>query len=246
MKTKVWSTSVFAATVMAFVGFSVAGCGGSQADPNHSSNANADLLKDGTPNGLPSNFKSTPGGADVITLAARYVAVREDDSDNSVPTHDDAQTLMTNVSAVWSQCNVRFILDEYLSPVADGTKLLFNPANQSELDALRAAYDDGTHIVYIATGKWNRKGGDLGNDGSNGWSTVPGMNPQGTVIEARVAKNTLLVSHETGHLFGGLLHVNGSDQLMNHFVTPQTTRLSQSECKDARATVQKYNMAWLR
>ena len=253
MKTKVRSTRGYAVAVMVLTAFSAGGCSKAASDPSHPNNVNADMLKPGTPNGVPAQLKiqlkpvdTVHMGTEVITIAARYVALKADASDTSVPTQEDAQTLMANMSAVWAQCNVKFILDEYLSPVAGDVNLQFNPPNQSDLDAMRLAYDDRKHALFVATGKWDRQGGDLGNDGSNGWSTVPTMSPQGTVVEAPVAKNTLLVSHEAGHLFGGLLHVTGSNELMNHFVSPQTTYLTQSECKDARAAVQKNNMAWIR
>ena len=176
----------------------------------------------------------------------RYVSLKQNTGDTKAPTQGDAQSLMTNMSEVWSQCNVKFVLDDYQAPVAADVNLRYNPADQSDLDTMRTAYDDGKHAVFVATGKWNRSGGDLGNDGSNGWSTIPGMSPSGTVVEAPVNTNTLLISHEAGHLFGGLMHVTGSSQLMNHFVSPQTTSLSSSECKEARAAVQKSYMAWIR
>ncbi|MBI3554816.1 MAG: hypothetical protein HY074_00970 [Deltaproteobacteria bacterium] len=257
MKTKVRSTLsssvVCSVAAIAVTAFLASGCGKAVSDPTHPANSNADMLKPGTPNGVPAALKEHvntakdyQNGTDVITVAARYVSIKEDASDTNAPTEEEAKTLMANISAVWAQCNINIVLDDYQAPIASERGLLYNPPNQSDLDAMRSAYDDGKHALYVASGKWDRQNGNLGNDGSNGWSTVPPMKPSGTVLEQPVAKNTLLVSHETGHLIGGLQHVTGSDQLMNHFVGPQNTKLSQSECKEARATLQKNNMAWIR
>lgn len=183
--------------------------------------------------------------ANTMTIGVKYVALKNATSDAPSPTKEEVVTLLQNMSNIWSQCNIRFELDDYSAPVASAENVLYYPSNQSDLEDMRTRFFDGNHALFVKSGAWNRSG-DLGNDGSNGFSTVPPANPEGTVVEESVAKIPLLNAHETGHLIGGLGHTTDSTMLMNHFVSPSTTNLTESECNDTRSAMQQYHSSWIR
>src|SRR5581483_728913 len=100
--------------------------------------------------------------------------------------------------------------------------------------------------LYVSTGPWNHSG-DLGS--SNGYSTLPGAGggyAEGTVLEDWVSTNTLLVSHETGHLIGGLAHTTDPTNLMNHMVTNQTTQLTPDQCNQTLTALKSDHPEFLR
>jgi hypothetical protein len=226
----------------------LAGCNSGQ---DGSSNGPGNRIGDSVAPGMPNNpagitgVVAKPGDPNVITIAANYVALKPDANTAASPTQAEVTTLFQNISAVWSQCQIQIVVEEYSSPVASAVGLAYNPANQSQLEDDRVKFDDGRHALYVKTGTWNRSG-DLGADGSNGWSTLPPSVPEGTVIEESVDLNTLLIAHESGHLIGALDHTTDPTNLMNHFVTTDTKLLNASQCAAMRATIQQYHQAWMR
>lgn len=245
---KLLITAALAASTAAF-----SGCNGGETSPMSEQNANADILQPGTPNhaqtpsqnGNAGDGSTPPVTASQMKIAVKYVALKETSSAAASPTQAEVETLLENMSKLWVQCNIKFVLEAYETPVASENGLDYYPANQSQLDAMRSKYDDRKHALLVKTGLWNRSG-DLGADGSNGFSTLPPDNPEGAVFEDWVATNALLISHETGHLLGGLDHTSDTTNLMNHYVTTSTTKLSQDQCEEARSAMQSAHAGWIR
>lgn len=240
--TKVRSTAAIAAILAASL-FSFAGCNGT-GNPN--SVIDGSILEPGTPDnpGTPPAEDPNPN-PNVISIAVKYVALQPDAATAASPTQAAVQDVVKNMSAAWAQCEIEFILEEYVPAVAGDLGLDYTPANHSQLDAMRSKFDDGKHALFVKTGTWDRSG-NLGYDGSNGFSTMPGSDPEGIVFESQVATSKLLLSHEAGHLVGGLDHTSSTTNLMNHFVTSATTMLSDSQCESARNTAWDYHSAWIR
>jgi hypothetical protein len=226
----------------------LAGCNSSQDGTSNGSGSNkvGDSVAPGMPN-LPAGIAGVakPADPNLITIAANFVALKPDANTAASPTQAEATTLFQNISAVWSQCDIQIVVEEYSSPVASDVGLAYNPANQSQLEDDRTKFDDGKHALYVKTGTWDRSG-DLGADGSNGWSTLPPSTPEGTVFEEPVDQNVLLLAHESGHLIGGLGHVTDTTNLMDHFVTTDTKLLTPDQCAQMRAAIQQYHQAWTR
>jgi len=180
-----------------------------------------------------------------MTLAMKYVALRSSESEAAYPTQSQVESAVERINAIWAQCDIVFKLETYESPVASASGLAYMPANLSQLDTFRSEFGDGKSALFVKTGTWNRSG-TLGNDGSNGFSTIPPAYPEGIVMETRVAESALLLAHEAGHLIGGLGHVGTATNLMNHYITTSTTKLTTGQCTTARNTIRNYHSDWLR
>jgi hypothetical protein len=178
----------------------------------------------------------------------KYVVLKQQPAAAANPTSSQVVTLLDSISKIWAPCEIRFVLDEYGAVAIDDYRLQYNPANQADLDTYRAAFDDGNHALFVETGTWNRSG-TLGNDGSNGFATMPSSNPdipEGIVFEQGVATNPSLLAHELGHLVGGLDHTGDTTNLMDHFVSPRSTTLTPDQCNQARRTISSYFQDWTR
>ncbi|MBI3542976.1 MAG: matrixin family metalloprotease [Deltaproteobacteria bacterium] len=244
---KAWLNGFLVVSLLAVSGAALTGC--ESADDSNPAVSGGHAPGSTQAVGTPDNPSGLPGGAtpngNTMVIGVKYVALRNSAGDAPSPTQDQVVALFQNMSQVWSQCDIQFRVEAYSSPVASADGQPYYPANQSDLEAMRGKYDDHAHALYVRSGTWNRSG-DLGNDGSNGFSTIPPSNPEGTVFEQSVQTATLLLAHETGHLIGGLGHLSDSTSLMNHFVSPTNTQLSQWECDDTRAAMRQYHAAWIR
>lgn len=209
----------------------------------HPSNiADGSQVGPGLPDPIPAPGPS-PSDPNHMTIAVKYVALKNSASDAASPTLDQVKTLMTNLSSIWAQCNISFALETYETPVASDDGVDYNVGTFSGMEEMRSKYDDGKTALYVKTGMWNRSS-DLAGDGSQGYSTMPPTSPEGIVLQQDVATHSLLVAHETGHLIGSLDHTSDSSNLMDHYVS--STNLDENQCDDARAIMKKYHAAWIR
>ena len=169
-----------------------------------------------------------------VTIALRYLAFKDPRQGKAVIDESAVARMVSRMNQVWAQCQVSFRLDDYaaLDPARYGAR--FNPANFAELDRLREATRDTRYLTMISTGKWDRSG-DLGDSGSNCYSSFPSDSADGIVCEARVAANPLLHAHEAGHWLN-LKHTKGRD-LMNHFVGATNDVLTHDQCVLARSAI---------
>lgn len=203
------------------------------------------LLEPSSLAGEPLSAAGTSPSATTMKVAVKYVALKASTDQAAKPSREAVQTLVSQMNQIWSQCQVQFVLEQYETPVADDAKVLYAPSDLSDLEEDRRIFDDGKHALIVKTGTWDRSG-TLGDDGSNGWSTMPPSSPEGLVVEEPVGVNPTLVTHESGHLVGGLDHVSDETNLMDHFVSPDSRTLTANQCADARDTIERHHKAWLR
>ncbi len=190
-----------------------------------------------------------------ITIALRYLEFRNPKDGKTATDAPGANAMVTKMNAIWSQCGLGFRLEEYeaIDPQQYGAR--FHPTSYAELDRLRVATENKRYLTMIGTGSWNRKG-DLGNSGSNCYSSFPADAADGIVCEARVATNATLHAHEVGHWFNlkhtndpnsdGVADTNGSNSehdLMNHLVASANTVLTPGQCARARAAVTEWRQS---
>lgn len=208
----------------------------------------------GAPNGGLSEGRKELGSAsevaastDDLKIAVHYVAFK--DSAGAVISEATAKQMLGEASQKWAQCNISFALEKYdaIDPSSIGAQI--SPANYSELDFMREKLQTNSDLLVIATASWNRSG-DLGNTGSNCFSSFPGDEAEGIVCEAGVLTNSLLLSHEVGHWLN-LIHTddpnadyvddttaaNASVNLMSHFVSPSNNQLTPGQCARARSSI---------
>ncbi|MEW6057856.1 MAG: hypothetical protein AB1540_14710 [Bdellovibrionota bacterium] len=252
--TKVWSNLAALVFVLGSTQF-LAACNSTENNPEVPAGvSDGSTLAPNTPdNPSPSPDPNEPGDPDptpnpnpnAMTVAVKYVALQSEATSAPTPSKASVEALIQNMSNAWAQCDIRFVLEEYIAPVASAHGVDFTPANHSQLYDLRREFADSRRALFVKTGTWDRSG-NLGSDGSNGFSTMPGTEPTGVVFESRVATSTLLLSHEAGHLIGGLGHTTTSTNLMNHYITSSTTRLTSSQCDYARDTLVDHFSSWLR
>lgn len=197
------------------------------------------------------------GAADVVAnsneqlkVAVRYLAFRG--GDGAVAKRDAVEKMVSHMSDVWSQCYIGFMLENYSEIEPSGINAQFSPANYSELDSMREATQSDSDLEIIGSGKWNRAG-DLGNSGSNCYSSFPGDQAQGIVCEASSAASPTIMAHEVGHWLN-LYHTddptsdyiddttwqNQAGNLMLHLVAPTNTELTHGQCARARSAIAKF------
>lgn len=181
-------------------------------------------------------------------MAVKYVVLRPSGGASAAGpaiSREEAETVFDKMSELWSPCNVRFVLEEFVTATAAELGVPYHPGGASDRYRLRQAFTDSKRAVYIVTGKWDRER-DPKDNGSNAFSSVPGDGPQGIVLESWVAKSHRLLAHEFGHISGDLDDTDGDDDLMNHMVGIKNTKLSAEQCARVVAGLKQTNPSWLR
>lgn len=190
-------------------------------------------------------YAAAPESLESLRVAVKYVALRPSSAAAPVVSRDEVEKVLEQMSELWSACNVRFVLEEFLTPTAEEVNLPYHPSGAVDRYHLRKTFTDPARAVYIVTGKWDRAR-DPNDNGSNAFSSVPGDGPQGIVLESWVAKSHRLLAHEFGHISGDLDDTAGEDDLMNHMVGKKNTKLSQKQCARVVAGLKSVNANWLR
>ena len=149
-----------------------------------------------------------------------------------VLSEEKARSVVDDVNRLYSQCKVQFKLEAYDATDPNRNGLGYRPSKMTDLDSIRATLADHHRLVVIATGPWDNSGG-LGSDGANAWTMMPGDEPEGSVLEAKVVANGHLLAHELGHYLD-LDHQAGRDNLMNPVIYPDSNHLSEVQCIQAR------------
>lgn len=181
--------------------------------------------------------------ADHLCLGMKFV-VYVDSNGAPVMTQDTALSDLSTINSIWSQCNIGFQFDEYLTPDPTGSGLIFNTANMSELDQIRKVFMDSETLLMVTTGKWDRSG-TLGSTGANAWANMPGDGLYGVVLESAVGDYGNIYAHELGHYLN-LPHVSDSSDVMNAVIYGSSTKLTTSQCATARNTAISYWTKMLR
>ncbi|MEW6055242.1 MAG: M12 family metallo-peptidase [Bdellovibrionota bacterium] len=197
---------------------------------------------------LPS-AEDVANGSDLLTIAVRYLSFR-DSSGTAVASESKVRNMIDNdVAAVWRQCGISFKLERYEAVDASYANARYSPANYSELNQMRINTQSENDLVIIGTGTWNRAG-DLGNSGSNCYSSFPGDRAEGIVCEKKSAGSSLIMAHEVGHWLN-LRHTNSPTtdavndttsrnvayNLMDHIVRPSNDELTKGQCVRARTAI---------
>lgn len=180
-----------------------------------------------------------------LSIAVKFVALRPNEAAAPPASRQDLEKLVNKMSQLWSPCNLRFVLEEYVAPLAAEHDVPFHPGSPSDRYLLRQRFSDQRRATYIVTGKWDRAR-DPSDNGSNAFSSVPGDGPQAIVLEDWVSRSHRLLSHEFGHLGGDLDDTSGPLDLMNHVVGAGNTQLSPLQCEQVVAAIKRHNTAWLR
>ncbi|MBU6374709.1 MAG: matrixin family metalloprotease [Bdellovibrionales bacterium] len=169
-----------------------------------------------------------------IDLAVKIVA--HSDSRGPALSIFETKALMESLNKVWSQCNIRFKLEDYLVTTDDREVLTKSPQSMSDLPLIRAAFDPGNRFLVVVTGDWG-KNGDIARQGADAWTTMPGNPPYGVVLDRTVSHNSNIVAHELGHYLG-LFHHQDAMNLLSPVVSVSSRKLSADQCFRARAAAQ--------
>ncbi len=172
-----------------------------------------------------------------ICLALKYV-VYKDGSGQALMSSEEVNKSVQGINKVWKQCNLAFQVDEFVSPSPEDYGLRFHTAENGELDEIRRNFDDNSTLLVVTTGPWNRNG-SLGYTGANAWTSMPGEQLYGAILESTVKSFSNIIAHELGHYLN-LQHVSDASDLMNPIIYDNSEYLNSDQCNVARETVSDY------
>lgn len=167
-----------------------------------------------------------------ICLALKYL-VFKNSSGTPVVSQTGADGIVSEVNSIWEQCGIYFTLEKYLAIDPNDYHLEYRTANYSDLTEIRNLFSDSNTLLVATTGTWNRYG-SLGNTGANAWTSMPGSDPYGAILESPVSTNSNIIAHELGHYLN-LLHVSDSYALMNPIIYSNSMNIYSSQCSTARS-----------
>lgn len=176
-----------------------------------------------------------------ICLGLKYV-VYEDNSAVPVVTSDQALSNIDEMNSVWSQCNIAFQVDDFVSVKPSTLGLNYNTSTSGELSTIRQKLADSEKLVVVTTGTWS---GTLGSGSANAWTAMPGSGLYGAILEATVGDYPNIIAHELGHYLN-LGHASDASNLMNPVIYSTSTAITSSQCNGARAAVSAYWQAMKR
>jgi hypothetical protein len=152
---------------------------------------------------------------------------------SGTPALSQAQAVQTigGVNAIWQPCGIGFQIEEYdaVDPTAYG--LQYGSGSQNELDQIRQRFSNSSTFLVAVTGAWT---------GSYiAWTTMPGVGPYGSVLDARYASHPVTMGHELGH-YMGLDHDPNLGNVMYAIAYDTDTSVNQAQCTQAQQTDQAY------
>jgi len=184
-----------------------------------------------------------PLPADGLTIALKYVDYINEENQPILGKQTTKQ-VVKEINEIYITCGIRFRVEDYLAVIPKDLGLDYSPTSMGDLTPIRESFDEPGKLVVINTGAWNQAGG-LGADGANAWTTMPGQDPSGVVLEKAVSSNSPLVAHELGHYLS-LDHFNNASNLMNPIIYENTKELSPNQCSAMRESAQTVWTAALR
>jgi hypothetical protein len=190
------------------------------------------------PSPAPSSSPAPSGGAyscvssdaDRQCIGLKLVSYEDSAGKSSVP-RAAAETLVEKMNAIWGTCNIAFQLEDYETVDPTVTGLTYGAGSQNELTDIRKEFGNKSTFLVVVTGPWSGK--------TIAWTTMPGGNPLGTIVDKDYGQNPMTVGHELGH-YMGLYHISNSSNLMNPYIGSNTSGLSSSQCSIARDTNTQY------
>lgn len=178
--------------------------------------------------------------AGAVTLAVKFVEFK--DPVGRVPvSRDEAENLVQGINREYSQCGLALRLEQYQQIDPNRLGLPSGVSEMSQLDQIRAPFNDSHYLTVIDTGAWDHR--DIGP--ANAWTAMPGEALSGAVMEAPVARNSQVVAHELGHYLS-LEHVGDSSDMMNPVIYPGSTRITPLQCHEMLASVRAARLEALR
>jgi hypothetical protein len=164
-----------------------------------------------------------------LTLALKFVEFTKDGK--AILSQDQAKTVVEGINHLYSQCNIRFKLEEYTTAEPAQHGLEYDTSSMDAMDKVRAPFDTDKALVVVNTGSWNH--GNMGP--ANAWTAMPGQSPSGAVLEGPVADNANIVAHELGHYLN-LDHVSDEANMMNPIIYGTSTAIGTAQCEEMRRT----------
>jgi hypothetical protein len=162
----------------------------------------------------------------------------------AVSTASAALSNLQVMNSIWAGCNIAFMIEDFEQVDPNQFGLKFNPADTTEMDDIRKAFQNTNQFLQVTTGTWNRSG-TLGQSTANAWTAMPGGDPVGSVFEQPVAFFGNIYAHEVGHYLD-LYHVPDNTDVMNATIYYTSTQLTTDQCSTARLAIQAYWPSMLR
>ena len=166
-----------------------------------------------------------------LCVALKYMAY-EDGNGKPVVSVDQATANVDNINSLWSQCNIKFFLENYQAIDSRSYGLEYESSTMAELQRVRGSLAPKTQMLVVTTGKWT---GALGAQPANAWTELPPVGPFGAVLESPVGLYYNIIAHELGHYLN-LPHVQDQYNVMNPVVYGNSMNITDSQCSMARAT----------
>ena len=226
------------------------GCNDVASQAQDTSLDSASPIPDSFPTPNPSNLPVPPASAQVSTVGPACVAdssheciglkyvVYEDSTGTPVVSQGEAISNIAQVNTLWSQCNIAFQIDQYVSANPTQYGLVFDTANSADLDTIRQDFSDNQSFLVVTTGTWDRTG-TLGSTQANAWTNLPGDTIFGSVLEEPVGGFAPIIAHELGH-YMNLAHVSDTSNLMNPIIYNTSATIASDQCDGARRAIEYF------
>ncbi len=172
-----------------------------------------------------------------LCLNLKFVEYKND-SESARKARSDARKIINEVNKVWEPCRIQFKMKHFAWVDPKKYRLPQTTSHLSELHPIRDAFADGRNLLLVITDNWNRRG-SLGQTFANAWTSFPGDNHEGAIIERKAKHDPNLSAHELGHYLG-LDHERDYQNLMNPVVHYNSQGLTENQCTVARITAEKY------
>lgn len=214
--------------------------------PSQSTSGGTPSSSNGANSSGPNSSANTAAGESCLSsdpqklcLAVHFVTYK-DSAGTAAANAEQAATIIHTMNQLWGACNIGFQIETYeqVDPVQYG--LSYGAQSQNELTSVRKTFNTRSdELLAVTTGPWGTS--------VNAWTAMPGSAPYGAVMEKSIVTygNGIIYAHEFGHYLG-LDHVSDTSDLMDAIIYTSSTKLTSSQCQDARDTANSYWTAMLR
>lgn len=145
---------------------------------------------------------------------------------------------LDEINRIWGQCGISFQIDRYQEVEPRQHQLRYRTAEFWELQRIRKTFQTPSEMLIVITGPWDRRG-SIGRSWANAWTSMPGEDVHGAVLERSVATNPRIIAHELGHYLS-LGHAEANADLMSPIIYRNSLKLSTEQCRSARWAVRQF------